>query len=213
MAITSEEVDAFRSALEALLPQGLIWTRSPDSVRSKVLRGLGMEGAQVADRARALLVESDPRTCDELLTEWEAFAGTDKIGVDLTTLTTSQRRDLVVYWLTIERSSAVQFFIDLAAKFGFVITITEYRPAHVGPNAGDPDIWSDGFASKIGDALWTEEWQHVWQVNAPAVTVRYAGIGDRIGDALATWGNGLLESIIRAAKPAHTAVLFSYAAP
>jgi uncharacterized protein YmfQ (DUF2313 family) len=213
MAITDEELDAYRSALEALLPTGLLWTRSPDSVRSMVLRGLGHEGAQVADRARQLLAESDPRTCDELLPEWEVYAGTDRLGIDLSTLTTSQRRELVVCWLTLERSSAVQFFVDLAAKFGYAITITEYRPAHVSPNAGDPDLWGDDFASKIGDALWTEEWQFVWQVNAPAVTVTYAGIGDRIGDALATWGNDFLEQLIRAAKPAHTAVLFSYAAP
>lgn len=211
MATTADSIERHRKALERLLPVGIVWRRRPEGIRFQVEKGVAHEAANVTDRAVDLLRESDASTTVEMLTDWEAYTGMPVAGLDPDTMSLTERRDLVVQWLTTLRGSSVQFFIDLAAAFGYTITITEFRPAHCGPNAGDADIWGDGFATKCGTPIYPPDVWMTWQVNAPGVTVRYAQVGDKCGDRLATWGNALLEALFNAAKPVHTAVLFSYA--
>lgn len=64
------------SALLDLLPQGLAWTREPDSTLGKTCRGLAEYWGFVDSRAADLLeIESDPRTTIELLPDWERAWG------------------------------------------------------------------------------------------------------------------------------------------
>ena len=220
MAVDETTVQAYRRAFEGLLPKGVAWTqRAKDGPRGKLISAIGAEAAALCARAQDLLRESDPRTTAELISEWEAFlALPDPAEGASVERSLEQRRDAVINRLVAIQGQSVGFFIELAARYGFVITITEYKSAHVGPNAGDPDIWNDGYANKIGDALWEANdgvsagsgWEWHWQVNAPLHSIIYAGIGDEIGDALATWGNAILEAVIRRAKPAHTSVGFAY---
>lgn len=192
MAMT---VDAYVSQLQALLPPGAAWTREADAELTKLLRGLATELTRIDARGEDLLDEADPRSCFELLPDWERIAGlpdpchnqADTIG---------ERRDVLLGRLTNLGGQSRQFFIDLAAALGYPISITEFRPFQVGNSAGD--ILSNG------------DWIFTWQVGAPGSTVRNFTAGSAAGEPLASWGNDLLECAVNKLKPAHTHVLYAY---
>lgn len=188
---------AYREALQALLPPGAAWTREADAVLTALLDALAQELARVDVRADGLFDEADPRTTAELLADWERVAGLPDSCVT-TTQTTAERRATLVGKLTGLGGQSRQYFIDLAAALGYTVTITEHGPFRVGQNA-------------VGDPLNGDSWQFAWTLNAPATTVReFAVGGSAVGDALRSWGNTLLECAIRRFSPAHTTVLFSY---
>ena len=54
-----------------LLPRGILWTVRTGSVWEGLLRGLGAEMANADERVVDFLRESDPRTSDEVLRDWE----------------------------------------------------------------------------------------------------------------------------------------------
>jgi len=189
---------AYREALQALLPPGAAWTREADAVLTALLDALAQELARVDVRADGLLDEADPRTTAELLADWERMAGLPDSCVT-TTQTVSERRDALVARLTSLGGQSRQYFIDLAASLGYTITIIELGPFKAGHNSA-------------GDAVMNDPWQFVWRVNAPTTTVRdfKAGSG-AAGESLRSWGNLMLECAIAKLKPAHTYVQFSYA--
>jgi uncharacterized protein YmfQ (DUF2313 family) len=80
---------------------------------------------------------------------------------------------------------------------GYQITITEHRQFTC--------------ESPCTDALDPPPWHHVWDVNAPAVTITtmdcHAGGCD---EPLRTWGNQALECALRRYAPAHSLVRFVY---
>lgn len=87
IAITAEE---YARMLARLLPPGRLWRTDPDSVLYGVLLGSGDELARVSDRTADLLRESDPRTADELLPDFERVLELSSTG------TTEERRARVV---------------------------------------------------------------------------------------------------------------------
>lgn len=60
-----------------LLPPGVPWKLDSDGVLTKVLLASGDELARVSQRGVDLIDESDPRTTDELLTDFETALGLD----------------------------------------------------------------------------------------------------------------------------------------
>ena len=65
--------DDYAASLAALLPEGLAWSRDPDSKPMQLMQGWAGGWADVAIAANALLVvEGDPRTTVQMLPEWEA---------------------------------------------------------------------------------------------------------------------------------------------
>jgi uncharacterized protein YmfQ (DUF2313 family) len=189
--------DQYLLMLQALLPHGSAWPREPDAVLTKTLQGLADEVARVDLRAENLLDEVDPRTTSEMLLDWERIAGLpDLFSGDLDTV--QERREALVTKLTNVGGQSRAFFIALAARLGYTITITEFRPFRVGVNAA-------------GDALNGGPWNYTWQVNAPETTIKEFRCGQSaVGEALRSWGNDLLESAISTYKPAHTHVIFAY---
>src|SRR5262245_15151394 len=112
--------------LAALLPQGLAWPRHPTSVLMRVVKGLARVWGYVDDRQSELLErETDPRKTIAMLTDWErAFGLPDEcfqspVDEDL-------RRKLLIWKMTLIGAQSRQFYIDLAALFGYTITIREY---------------------------------------------------------------------------------------
>ena len=187
----------YREQFLALLPQGRVWTREPDSQLSKLLLGLADEFARVDARIDDLLEEQDARTTNELLVDWERVTGLPGDCVPLAD-TLQERRAEVVQKLTTRGGQDRQFFIDVAARLGFRITITEVTPFRVDIN-------------KIGDPILGEDWWFAWQVNGPLQTIRNFQIGQsQIGEPLRDWGNDVLECVINELAPAHTIVLFAY---
>lgn len=193
MAMTGAD---YLSQLQALLPQGPAWPRDPEAVLTLLLDAWAEEFARVDGRAGRLQEENDPRVTTELLADWERVAGLPSscmVGIDQAI---AERRAALHTKLTRLGGQSRQFFIDLAASLGYTVTITEFRPFHVNDHVNDD----------IAGALWT----FVWQVNAQLNTVRRFTVGSAVNEALASWGNALLECAISQLKPAHTKVLFAY---
>jgi len=203
----------YRRQLMALLPPSDVLDISDGSQLHSLIDAMAAEMARVDIRVDDLLRELDPRNAYELLSDWEAELGLPSACAPLAT-SLGERRNAVYTKLTDRGGQSRQYFIDVAAKLGFVVTIQEFRPFVAGSNAGD--VVSNGIpffvvGSHAGDSLGNGiNWRYVWQVNAPASTVRYFSVDSGAGEALATWGNANLECAILDDKPAHTHVNFVY---
>ena len=173
--------DDYKQQLIALLPSGPAWpAMQTDNDFTRLLDALAEELARVDGRALNLLEEMFPNTTVELITDWERVAGLPDSCTGVLSLL-QQRRNALMGVLTIERSLSKQFFIDIAARLGFSITITETLDF----------VWQVN-AALDGDAI-------------------YFRVGSStIGDPLVQSENGLLECVMTALKPAHTTVTFNY---
>lgn len=195
MALTAAE---YLAQLQALLPQGFAWPRQADAALTKLLLAWADELARIDGRAADLVEEADPRTTAELLADWERVAGLPDSCVVAygVTQTAAQRRDALVAKLTTIGGQSAAYYIALAARLGYTITITEYKTFTV--------------RSKVNDPLNDLPWRFVFTVNAPLNTVRRFTVRSAVNEPLAAWGNELLECVISRLKPAHTHVLFAY---
>lgn len=180
-----------------LLPCGKAWPHERDTVLATLLLALADEPTRIDARVQDLLREAYPLTAFELLADWERTAGLPD-GCVSASSTVGERRDAVLEKLARRGGQSRQFFIDLAARLGFAVTITEYRPPRVG-------------VMRSGDRLYGETWRFAWLVTGPAETYRYFRAGGSVsGERLRSWGNDVLECVINRLKPAHTVVRFAY---
>jgi len=191
----SLNAENYLQQLQALLPTGLAWAKSSSTTLAKLLTAFAEEFKRVDYRADDLLNEVDPRTTNELLAEWEYLAGLPDLCTGIPA-TIALRRELLVSKLTNTGGQSKQFYIDLAAKLGFTITITEFKRYRVN--------------SRVNDPLNGEDWAFVWRVNSAQNTVRTFNVKSRVNEPLASWGNTALECAITRLKPAHTHVQFAY---
>lgn len=187
--------DDYLAQLQALLPQGPAWPRDAGATLTKLLRAMADELARVDSRAGQLIDETDPRTTNELLADWERVAGLPDSCVTAAQ-STAQRRAALHAKLTTLGGQSTAYFIALAASLGYTVTITEFEQHTVVDDVEHP--------------LYSHPWQFAWQINAPQDTVGTLSVTDTVADPLAWWGNELLECVIRRIKPAHTHVLFAY---
>ncbi len=190
--------DDYLEQLKGLLPKGLAWTAEAGSVLELLLLGMSIGFARVDGRVQDLLDEADPRTTNECIADWEKeLSLPDNCGEPPTTL--QQRRQAVVSKFISVGGQNPQYFIDVAAAYGFTITITEFFPFRFGVSH-----FGDGFNG--GDIPFT------WQVNAPPTTPIYFTFGQSFfGEPFVTERNDLLECLINRLKPAQTEVIFNYA--
>ncbi len=178
---TEARITEHRQQLDQLLPPGLLWVRSPGSVRDNLLMGIAAESARFEELTLALIDEADPRTTSDLLDEWEAWVGLpDPCVPPSVTLSDDERRANIVARLQAVGGQSRQFFIDLAASLGFTITITEFTTFQVGVSgAGDP----------VGGTAWV----YAWQVNTATDP-----------------DSPILECLFHRLAPAQTVVTFNY---
>lgn len=195
MALTGTD---YRQQLQSLLPQGSAWPRAALAVWTSLLDAVAQEFARVDGHSRGLVDEADPRTTTELLGDWERVAGLPDGCSGLLAETQQARRNDLVSKLVGRGGQSRAYFIEVAAAFGFEVSIDEFRPFCAGISAA-------------GDELTNGDWIFTWRVRAPAVTVVpfRAGIS-AAGEPVASWGNAGLECRIRQNKPAHTNVIFAY---
>lgn len=184
----------YLTQLRALLPPGIAWPRD-DGDLGRTLAALAEELARVDARAWDLVDEADPRTTVELLPEWERAFGLPDPCVDQPD-TYGERIDALVEKVTRIGGQSPAYYIAVAARLGYTVTITEFDPFT--------------FASTFDELLYGQDWQFAWQVNAPEETVRFFEFTSGFDEPLADWGNGPLECVINRLKPAHTYVLFAY---
>ena len=193
MRATSED---YLTQLQDLLPPGPAWDRETDSILTKLLHGVADELSRVHNRALDLIEESDPRTTLELLADWERTAGLPEECIDPPD-TLIERRNALVEKLTRLGGQSPQYYIDVAARLGYTITITEFSRHTV--------------QSPVNAPLRDTDWQFMWQVNAPSETVQPSTVQSGVNEPLADWGNDQLECVITRIKPGHTYVQFAYA--
>ncbi|MBR8030783.1 YmfQ family protein [Burkholderia vietnamiensis] len=188
----------FLKALQALMPRGRVWPRAQDAVQTKVLSGLAPSYARQTARANYLLVDAFPATAYELLPEWEETLGLpDPCAGPAPTI--PQRQSQVVARFVGGGGPSIADLIQFAANLGYTITITQFSEARAGQ-------------LKAGDPCCGTAWSFAWQVSAPLNTIVIARAGAMAaGDALASWGNAVLECELRSIAPAHTILIFSYA--
>lgn len=187
----------FTSQLVALLPEGGAWPRDPGSALQALMRGLAAELARIDARAVALTAEADPRITSELISEWERQLGLpDPCAPAAATL--DERRAAVVIKLVATGSQSRAFFIDLATRLGYAVTLDEF--------------FSEGAAIAGGIPYTGTGWAYTWRMNVDAevgVTHFRAGSG-RAGEPIRAWEIHPLECQVRRSAPAHTRVLFAY---
>ncbi len=176
--------------LQALLPPGAAWPRDPDAELTKLLDPPATELARIDAFREELRRELDPRTTTELLSDWEATCELPSAG------TLAERRDAVFAKVTERGGQSRPYFINLAAKLGFTITITNFAPHDDNANDAAP--------------LYGTDWRFAFQINAPATTIREWTDISGDDEPLRTWGNQALEDAINEDKPAHTVALFTY---
>lgn len=187
----------YLAALQSLMPRGRVWPRDGAATLTKALAGLTPVYERQNARANQLLVDAFPASTLELLPEWEETLGLPDPCAGVSP-SVAQRRAQVVARLIAVGGQSAPYYIAYALALGYVITIKNFVPARAG-------------ILRAGDPLNGPAWAHAWQVNAPLNTIRrmQAGTG-RAGDALATWGNAVLECALREVMPAHTVLIFSY---
>lgn len=192
-------VEKYTEQLQQLMPRGVLWDDmvQPDTLFTKLLTALAEEFARVEARTEQLINETDPRTMYEMLFDWETWLGLpDRCSIEAETL--QQRRQAVLDLLTSTGGQSRQYFIDLAAKLGYTITITEFFPHTV--------------SSPVNYPLYGSEWLYIWQVNAlnQGEEIRYMTVMSGVNEPLSTRDSNILECAINRLKPAHTRVLFNY---
>lgn len=196
-SLVVRDQDEYRDALAALLPTGPAWPRDVGSVLMRLLWALAAEFARLDARAAQLLAETDPARTTELLADWEREVGLPDPCVTRTQ-TVAERRAALEGRLTAVGGQSRRFFVELAARLGYSVTIDEFTSAAAATAAG---ITFSG-----------DEWAHTWRVNVPvavAVTPFRVGAGC-VGEPLRAWSNEVIECQFKRFKPAHTRVLFAY---
>ncbi len=189
--------DRYREQLQALLPQGAAWSREPGGVLTAVLDAWAQELGRFDQRCGDLIDEADPRTTNELLADWERVAGLPDPCLGASP-SLGQRRATLVQRLITLGGATPAYFIAVALALGVAITITEYRPFDVNGPVNVP--------------IYGPDWGYAWQVNAPLYgATGFLAVTGSVADALGWYDANLqLECVIRALKPAHTIVIFSY---
>jgi uncharacterized protein YmfQ (DUF2313 family) len=190
---------SYKSLLASLMPTGALWTAvgEDDSRMRQVLAGIAPTLERLEAAGYDLLTELNPATTVALIDDWEAVYGLpDACMTPATTL--QQRRDRVLGRIRELGGQSKQYIVDVCARYGYTVTITEQRYFRAGLNrAGQP---ANGAAHVMS-----------FVVNYPSQAVqRFRAGKSRAGDPLVTYDNDSLECIINRIKPAQTFAFFNY---
>lgn len=183
-----------------LLPRGVLWTVRAGSIWEGLLRGLGAEMGNVDERVVDYLRESDPRTSDELLPDWERVLDIPGSCGNLEE-TTIARRFQIVSKLTAQGGQSISYFVSVALSLGFEVTVEEFPMMEAG-------------VSVCGDELNGEDCRFVWTIHAPSATPFFFRIGESgAGDPLVAVDVTVLECTLQDLRPAQSELFFDYDLP
>src|SRR6516162_748261 len=130
---------------QRLLPRGRVWHRGLDLVQDFYLLTLMPTWARLQVALNSLIAEIFPCSTRQLLPEWEATLGLPDPCIG-TLGNLQMQQQLVCVKFVARGGQSKAYFIDLAAKLGYEISITEFAPFRAGINrAGDP-VYGDGWA-------------------------------------------------------------------
>ena len=205
----------YRDAFLELLPRGQAWPRhAVESVLWQTCDGLCEYWGFVDGRAADLLeTESDPRATRELLPDWERNWGLPDPCLKDPPTSLDGRRAALIAKMTLIGAQSRQFFIDVAAAYGYTITISEYAPYMTGVSqCGDTrGIDGDNYRWYLGPA----EMRFYWTVHVSATKVtRFHCNSSQCGidRLLRIFLADDLECVLDKLKPAHTDIVYDYSA-
>lgn len=183
---------------QRLLPRGRVWQRGWGSVQAADLLILMPTWARLHARAGEVIAETFPcSVAAEMLPEWEATLGLpdcEPLG------TIRQRQAAVCAKFSMRGGQSVAYFVELAAAYGYTITIEQYSAFRVDIN-------------RVEQPLFDSAWDYTWKVISGAEAYAYFRVDlSHVEEPLATWGNQQLECLIEKYAPAHTIPLFEYKA-
>lgn len=209
----------YAHAMAALLPVGEVWPRDPDSTLMRMVAALTDVVGRWADRvATFLLVEAFPPTALYLLPDWERVLGLPEPCLPLEDLTIAERQALVAEKLARRPGQQDRYyFLDLAARLGYAITITEYVPAQCGMTQCGAQVSSE-FGGRLlvrGAGCGTPYIRFVWRVTVPDPRLTWFAVGAGGGRAgqdphLKIRRAEDLECLLQKLKPSHTKLIFDY---
>lgn len=199
MAIATAQ--EYVNQLKMLLPPGPAFPRGDStSLFAMMLEVWGAELARVDGRACQVIEEADPRQAIETFQEWLDQWGLPDECIKLwTTADNSTLRNLLLWKIKDTGSPNLAFFRDLAAMFGYTITIDEF--------------FRHSVRSRSSEVLATERWPNTWRVNVCSglgAKVTYHQVVGGADEALAWWGDAIIECLIKRYAPAHTKIYFGY---
>jgi uncharacterized protein YmfQ (DUF2313 family) len=200
-ALCGLTVDDWLRAFVDLLPTGPVWPRDLETTLVQFFGAPAEEMVRVLGRDCDLLDEAYPCGGDsELLPEWERLLGLpDECTQDIADeWPIAMRQAVVCAKLAAQGGQTIAYYIELAAIYGFTITITEHT------------AWIMGCTSFCDARVGTSP--HWWTVSCAGLPVSHQTVGCwRLGEPMCVvQGSDVLECIIRRAAPAHTFVSFNY---
>jgi uncharacterized protein YmfQ (DUF2313 family) len=197
MSAPNYQASDFLSVIHALMPRGLAWPKNATAVMAQVMSGLSPTWQRHTEQNNNLLIDAFPSTSVQLLSNWEAALGLpDPCAGASPTL--QGRQAQVVARFAGSGGQSIPYFTQYAATLGYTITITEFTPFRMGQQ-------------RMGCPLGTQDWAFTWQINSPAEAITYFAMGQSyMGQALASWGNAVLQCELTEISPAHTILNFSY---
>lgn len=179
---------------------GLLLPKPYDATEPVLASSLAAEGAaldEAHDIARAVLEAVSPDGAGGLwLADWERVLGLPDQCAGGYAQALAERIAGALAKVRARGGQSRAYYIGVAKALGYDIKIREYRAAVAGRFAA-------------GDTC-GEAWVHAWTVRCRSTTIREWGAGSCAGEPLRSWGNALLECVIRRLAPAHTIVTFSY---
>lgn len=188
------------SMLKGLFPKGRLWTFPPGGKLEALLTGIAQELIRVEGRIAKVLLESDPRTTDEMLEDWEECYGLPGECGELAA-STAERRTQLTAKVTSQGNQSKQSYVDIAAAIGYEITvsdITEFRHFRA----------EDECEAELND---DSGWPHTFAISVDEFTERFFRADEgEAEDRLSEYGDDLFECLIEDAKPAHSVVFFQY---
>lgn len=194
-----KSAEDYKQMLLQLLPQGRAWDKDEGSNINSLIEGLAQEFARLDDYAFDFLDEVNPATTTQLLENWEAATGSGELCNQGLNASFEERRAAVIAQLVATGGASIGYFQQIALALGYPISVTDKLL---------PFLAGQG---RAGDRCQDDSWRYNWIVRAPEQTIRYfrAGSG-RAGEPLTTFGNTLLECVLKNLKPAHTNIIFTY---
>lgn len=177
--------------LKNLLPPGPAFpTEDSSSEMAVVLEAIAAECVRVETFVNLLIEESDPRSTTQLFEDWEtSFGLPDECVMAFLEreITQDERRKSLVTKATGVGGQTLLYFKELAKQLGRDVVVSNLR------QEGKPETY-----------YW-------WQVQIKdSSSFDSATVLMTVDNALATWGDALLECIFNQRKPAHTRVFFAY---
>lgn len=122
--------DSYVRMLKLLLPPGRVWNLEPDSIITKTLQALAEELARVDGRGVDLINESDPRTANETIADWEKMLSIPDDRILVIPATLAERQIAVTQKYVSRGGQNYAFFEQLCALCGYtLISIDKFAGA------------------------------------------------------------------------------------